>query len=231
MKTTPAIRLLLCSLWLAPAMVLQAVQPMAEEQKALTPDGVLKDLMDGNARYVKGEVTDFGEQLDERIELGQQGQFPKAYILSCVDSRVPVETIFDQSIGDIFVGRVAGNIGNSDQMGSMEFAAKVAGVKAIVVLGHEACGAVKGACDGVEMGNLTGLLAQIQPAVKAVDGHEDRSSKNAAFVKDVTKENVEHAVERIRKESPVLAELEKEGKLKIVGAYYSLQDGRVTMLN
>jgi carbonic anhydrase len=207
------------------------LQPGPEEQKAMTPDAVLKDLMDGNARYVEGKSTNFNEQLSKRIDKATEGQFPKAYILSCVDSRVPVETVFDQSIGDIFVGRVAGNIENVEQLGSMEFASAVAGVKLIMVLGHEACGAVKGACDDVKLGNLTGLLTSIKPAILMVDGHEGkRNSKNAEFVHEVIHSNVKQTVEDIRARSSVIAQLEKEGKLKLVGACYSLKDGSVKLI-
>jgi len=178
---------------------------------------------------VKGELSP--PNVLPRIEAATAGQFPKAYILSCVDSRVPVEQVFDQGIGDIFVGRVAGNVEGVDQLGSMEFASKVAGVKLVMVLGHEACGAVKGACDGVELGNLTELLDEIEPAVEAVDGHDDdRSSKNKEFVDAVIEKNVHLTVADLRERSPVLAELEKDGAIKIVGAVYSLHTGKVTLL-
>lgn len=200
-----------------------------DEQAALTPDAVLSDLKAGNAAFVAGEY-DMPNVLGS-IEAAQAGQFPQAYVLSCVDSRVPVELVFNQGIGDIFVGRVAGNAENEDQLGSMEFAAAVAGVKLIVVLGHEACGAVKGACDGVELGNLTMLLEKLAPAVHAVEGFEgQRNSKNSAFVEQVVHTNVERTVADIRSRSEVLRGLESEGKLKIVGAYYSLQDGSVTFM-
>ncbi|MCH7224851.1 carbonic anhydrase family protein [Haloferula sp. A504] len=205
------------------------LQPDAEAQKALTPDGVLKDLMEGNARYVEGKLSD--ANVTARIKKATEGQFPKAYILSCVDSRVPVEQVFDQGIGDIFVGRVAGNIEGVEQLGSMEFASAAAGVKLVMVLGHEACGAVKGACDHVELGNLTELLAEIKPAVDAVKTEGDRSSKNKEFVDKVIEANVRKTVADLRERSEVLAGLEKEGKIKIVGALYSLQDGKVTLVD
>lgn len=196
----------------------------------MTPEAVLKDLMEGNARYVAGEVTD--ANIPARIEMGANGQNPKAYILSCVDSRVPVEQVFDEGIGDIFVGRVAGNIEDVSQLGSMEFATAAAGAKLVMVLGHEACGAVKGACDHVELGNLTALLDEIEPAVNAVEGFEDdqKNSKNKDFVAAVVDKNVRITVANIRERSEVLANLEKEGKIKIVGALYSLQDGKVTLI-
>ena len=202
----------------------------AEEQKALTPDEVLTDLMEGNKRFVAGEIAE--PNIKERVKAASTGQFPQAVILSCLDSRVPVEDIFDQGLGDIFVGRVAGNVENVDQLGSMEFATAAAGVKLVMVLGHEACGAVKGACDHVELGNLTELLEKIKPAMEAVEGYEEdeRNSKNAEFVADVVEANVKQTVADIRERSKVLADLEKEGKIKIVGTLYSLQDGSVSLL-
>ncbi|MFT5837385.1 MAG: carbonic anhydrase [Candidatus Azotimanducaceae bacterium] len=205
--------------------------PVTEErQSELTPEIVLEALKDGNARFVSGKRTKFDPE--QSILASSDGQFPKAYVLSCVDSRVPVEMVFDQGIGDIFVGRVAGNIENEDQLGSMEFASAVAGIRLIVVLGHEACGAVKGACDHVELGNITRLIEKIAPAVRTVEGYEpsERNSKNPAFVEDVIKNNVLRTVADIRERSPLLAELEAKGSIKIVGAYYSLQDGAVKFL-
>ncbi len=206
------------------------LQPDAEAQKALSPEAILEDLTNGNVKYVSGQVD--GPNIEARREAAKAGQYPKAYILSCVDSRVPVEQVFNQGIGDIFVGRVAGNIETPEQLGSMEFAAAVAGVKVIMVLGHEACGAVKGAADSVKLGNLTTLLEQINPAISAVEGYEgERNAKNKEFIAKVTEENVAITVSNIRERSEVLANLEKEGKLKIVGGIYSLQTGKVTLLN
>lgn len=205
------------------------LQPSAESQKTLTPDSVIAELAAGNEAYVAGKTAD--PNVKARREAAVAGQYPKAYILSCVDSRVPVEQVFNQGIGDLFVGRVAGNIETTEQLGSMEFAAVVGGVKVIMVLGHEACGAVKGACDHVKMGNLTDLLVQIEPAIDRVEGHEtDRSSKNEEFVGEVIEENAALTVADIRSRSKVLADLEKEGKIRIVGGVYSLQTGKVTML-
>jgi carbonic anhydrase len=203
----------------------------AEAQDKMTPDAVLAALMEGNARYMAGEVSD--PNVKARIAASSKGQHPKAVILSCLDSRVPVEQVFDVGIGDIFVGRVAGNVENEDQLGSMEFATKVAGAKLVMVLGHEACGAVKGACDGVEMGNLTVLLDKIEPAAEAVQGFEDteRNSKNGEFVAKVVEQNVRQTVKDIRERSKVLAGLEEKGQIKIVGAVYSLQDGSVKLLD
>ena len=203
----------------------------AAEQKAATPDQVLADLLAGNKRYVAGEITDLN--IKENIKATSKGQFPSAVILSCLDSRVPVENVFDQGIGDIFVGRVAGNVENVDMLGSFEFATKLAGSKLVMVLGHEACGAVKGACDHAKMGNLTELLEKIQPAVDAVKGQypeDQQNSKNLEYVNKVVEKNVEITVADIRKNSPVLAEMESKGEIKIVGAVYSLQTGEVTLL-
>ncbi len=198
----------------------------------MTPDQVLADLMAGNKRFVAGELTALN--IKENIAATADGQFPSAVILSCIDSRVPVESVFDQGIGDLFVGRVAGNVENVDLLGSFEFATKVAGSKLVMVLGHEACGAIKGACDHAELGNLTALLEKIEPAVKAVEGdfaEDQRNSKNVDFVNKVIEENVRITVADIRKDSPVLAEMEKNGEIKIVGAIYSLKTGEVTLIN
>ena len=205
---------------------INALQPDKEKQDALTPDSVLADLKAGNKRYVELNASEV--QIGERRKAAQAGQFPKAYVLSCVDSRVPVETVFDQSIGDIFVGRVAGNVENEDQLGSMEYAAAVAGIKLIVVMGHESCGAVKGACDDVKLGNLSALLQKIRPAVRSVDGYASKDSKDKEFVAKVIEANVKRTVKDLRDRSEVLAGLEGEGKIKIIGAYYSLKDGSVT---
>jgi carbonic anhydrase len=206
------------------------MQPDKAGQDALTPDSVLKDLMAGNKQYVAGQLGN--PNVEARRNKAAEGQFPKAYILSCVDSRVPVEQVFNQGIGDIFVGRVAGNIETAEQLGSMEFAAGVSGVKVVMVLGHEACGAVKGACDAVKLGNLTTLLEQIDPAIANVKGHEgNRTSANKEFVSGVIEENVQLTVSDIRQRSEVLANLEKEGKIKIVGGIYSLHTGEVTLVD
>jgi len=202
----------------------------AEQQQKLTPDAVLADLMKGNKRYAAGNISE--PNIKDRVEASSKGQFPQAVILSCLDSRVPVEDVFDQGIGDIFVGRVAGNIENVDQLGSMEFAAGAAGVKLVMVLGHEACGAVKGACDDVKLGNLTKLLAKIKPAIDSVEGYDgERNSKNKEFVDKVIEANVRQTMTDIRKRSDLLASMEEEGKIKIVGAIYSLHTGEVTLLD
>ncbi len=215
----------------AAMMTLANAQTTKEEQSKLTPDAVISDLMAGNARFVAGENT--APKVAESRAATATGQYPKAVILSCLDSRVPVELVFDQEIGDIFVGRVAGNIENEDQLGSMEFATKLAGSKLVMVLGHSSCGAVKGACDGAKLGNVTALLSKIQPAVDAVEGFEpdQRNSKNSEFVAKVVEQNVRQTVADIRKGSEVLAELEKSGDIKIVGGVYDLASGKVTLLD
>jgi len=205
-------------------------QTTKEQQSALTPDKVLADLMDGNARFTTGKMHN--PEIKQRVANSAAGQYPKAVILSCLDSRVPVETVFDQGIGDLFVGRVAGNIEDQDQLGSMEFATKLSGAKLVFVLGHSACGAIKGACDKAELGNLTGLLAKIRPAVDAVQGFkpEERTSANKEFVEKVAEQNVRQTMENIRKDSPVLAEMEASGKIKIVGGMYDLETGKIALL-
>lgn len=201
-----------------------------EIQSALTPDSVLQDLLDGNERFVSGA----SQEIDNAALINQTtgGQYPKAVVLSCIDSRVPVETVLDQAIGDIFVARVAGNFENVDILGSMEYSCKVAGSKLVLVMGHESCGAVKAACDGVELGNITDMLSKIKPAVKKsvdeVDG--ESNSSNKAFVAKTVENNVLLTMDRIRKNSPILKEMEDYGEIKIVGGVYSLKTGKVNML-
>ncbi|HMR15925.1 MAG TPA: carbonic anhydrase family protein [Mariniflexile sp.] len=200
-----------------------------EDQAQLTPQMVIDDLKSGNERFVNQQSTNrnFGEQVRQTAT----GQYPKAIILSCVDSRVPVEDVFDQGIGDIFVGRIAGNFVNTDLLGSMGFATKVAGAKLVVIMGHTACGAVKGAIDKAELGNLTSLLKNIEPAVAATTepgDAKDRTSKNDDFVDAVIEKNVLLNVEKALKQSPVLAEMVKNGEIKVVGANYDLATGKVS---
>lgn len=199
----------------------------AAQQSEASPDQVLEQLMAGNARYVAGERTPI--DIETSRAAATRGQWPLAYVLSCVDSRVPVEVVFDQGIGDIFVGRVAGNYETGGQLGSMEFATAAAGSKLVMVLGHEACGAIKGSIDDVRLGNLTGLLAELKPAAEGIPG--EKSSKNEAYVNAVIEANVRKTVKDLRERSEVLAGLEQEGKIKIVGAVYSLKTGRVTLLD
>ena len=199
-----------------------------EKQDSLTPEKVLNDLMAGNERFTGKNMhqRDFSSQ----IEQTSGGQWPQAVVLSCIDSRVPVEMVFDQGVGDIFVARVAGNFENTDILGSMEYSCKVAGSKLVFVLGHEACGAVKAACDDVELGNITHLLSNIKPAVKATETEGDRSSKNNSFVAGVVENNVKLTMERIREKSPILKEMEENGEIKIVGGVYSISNGKVSLL-
>lgn len=214
-----------CSTAAAPSAI--EMPTTADEQSKATPQAVLAQLMAGNARYVAGQRTPIA--LKESREAATAGQWPVAYVLSCVDSRVPVEVVFDQGIGDLFVGRVAGNFENVDQLGSMEFATAAAGAKLVLVLGHEACGAIKGAIDDVKLGNLTDLLAELKPATAGISG--EKTSKNKAFVDKVIEANVKKTVSDIRSRSAVLSGLEKEGKIMIVGGIYSLETGKVTLLD
>ena len=201
----------------------------AEQQAKITPDLAIQLLKDGNKRFV--ENTKINRNLMEQVNQTSEGQYPFATILSCIDSRVSAELVFDQGIGDIFSIRIAGNIVNKDILGSMEFASKVAGTKAIVVLGHTNCGAVKGACDGVELGNLTHLLDKITPAMDLIDDPKEqslRNSKNIDFVDAVANANVDRTVEMIRKNSSILAEMEQVGAIKIISGMYDIQTGVVS---
>jgi len=195
-----------------------------EQQEALTPDQVLNEFIEGNKRFNTG--NSIPRDLSIQARKSAPGQYPKAVVLSCLDSRVPVEDVFDQGLGDIFVGRVAGNFVNEDLLGSMEFACKVAGAKLIVVMGHQHCGAVKGAIDDVKLGNITAMLAKIKPAVEmSKDFPGEKNSKNNEFVKHVSENNVKYAIQQIREKSPILKEMEDKGEIKIVGAFYRLTDG------
>ena len=201
------------------------------EQDSLTPDHVLQQFQDGNERFNTGNVTQ-REHSEAIRKAATGGQFPKAMVLSCLDSRVPVEDVFDQGIGDVFVGRVAGNFVNTDLLGSMEFACKVAGAKLIIVMGHQHCGAVKGAIDDVHLGNITSMLANIKPAVEMSKNFEgEKSSKNEAYVKLVAQNNVRNTIAQIRVKSEILKEMEAKGEIKIVGAFYTLRTGKLEFVN
>ena len=203
-----------------------------ETQATMTPEKALQFLKEGNVRFQNNLKAN--RNLLEQVNDTSEGQFPFATILSCIDSRVSAELVFDQGLGDIFSVRIAGNIANEDILGSMEFATKLAGTKLVVVLGHTACGAVKGACDHAEMGNLTILLDKIAPAVNAVSepsNASERTSKNSAFVDEVSLKNVELTIENIRKKSPLLKELEDQKQIMIVGAMYDISNGQVTFLS
>ena len=184
----------------------------------------------GNDRFTSGNPLD--RDLHGQIKDTAGGQYPFATVLSCIDSRIPTEIVFDQGVGDIFNVRIAGNFINEDILGSMEFACKLAGSRVIVVMGHTSCGAVKGACDHAKLGNLTQMLDKIMPAVNAVETPDgtDRSSANKEFVNRVAEKNVELAMQDIRDKSPVLAEMERNGEIEIVGAMYHVENGKVTFL-
>ncbi|HBI39701.1 MAG TPA: carbonic anhydrase [Tenacibaculum sp.] len=200
-----------------------------ETQTTMTPEKSLTTLKEGNLRFQKSLRAN--RNLLEQVNDTIKGQFPFATILSCIDSRVSSELIFDQGIGDIFSVRIAGNFVNEDILGSMEFACKLAGTKLIVVLGHTSCGAVKGACDDAKLGNLTGMLKKIKPAVEAVTEPKEvsiRNSSNENFVNEVAKKNVELTIDNIIKQSEVLADMHNNKEIQIIGGMYNIQDGSVT---
>ena len=203
----------------------------ADTQAQITPQDAVRLLTEGNQRFVAGKPAD--RDLHAQMQATRGGQWPFAAVLSCIDSRVSAELVFDQGIGDIFSARIAGNVATDELLGSLEFACKVAGSKAVVVLGHSHCGAVKGACDGVEMSHLTKLLSHIRPAVDATAEPTDaaeRTSQNAAFVQAVAERNVRMVVEHIAAASPVLGEMRDAGEIAIVGAIYDIETGEVTFL-
>jgi carbonic anhydrase len=200
-----------------------------ETQTTMTPKKSLQYLKEGNLRFQNNLKAN--RNLLEQVNDTSEGQFPFATILSCIDSRVSSELVFDQGLGDIFSVRIAGNFANKDILGSMEFACKLAGTKLVLVLGHTACGAIKGACDDAKLGNLTSMLAKIKPAVKAVSTPEDaslRNSSNIEFVNNVAAKNVHLTIDRIVNESEVLAEMQNNGEIKIVGGMYDIHSGAVT---
>jgi carbonic anhydrase len=197
-----------------------------ETQSHLTPDLALEILKEGNARFVNN-ITAHRDLLEQKNET-RDGQFPFAAILSCIDSRTSAELIFDQGLGDIFSIRIAGNILNDDILGSMEFACKMAGSKLVVVLGHTNCGAIEGACNEIQLGHVTSLLNKIKPAIeieKAASPQSDCTERS--FIEKVALQNVFITVQKIREQSPVLAELEKQNGIRIVGALYNLETGKV----
>jgi carbonic anhydrase len=197
-----------------------------ETQSRLTPEFVLNALKQGNFDYVSDNLVI--RNTSERIRKASLGQYPAAVILSCLDSRVPVEDVFHCGIGDLFVARVAGNISNEDILGSLEYGCKVSGAKLIVVLGHEYCGAIKSAIDNVKLGNITALLAKIRPAVIQTDSFPgEKTSKNADFVEAVCRRNILNTIQTIRTKSPILKEMEDKGEIKIVGAEYHMETGHV----
>lgn len=199
-------------------------------QSEMSPMDVLRDLKDGNKRYMN--TSFINQNISKLRNSSVSGQNPKAIILSCIDSRVVVEQVFDQVLGDVFVARVAGNFANTDIVASMEYACKVAGSKLILVLGHEACGAVKAACDNVELGNITSLLANIKPVCETTKKvlSEPHDSSNDKYVNEVIDQNVLHTINQIRNMSPILKELEDSGQIAFVGGVYKLASGEVKWL-
>ncbi len=194
-----------------------------EIQDSISPNRAVEMLKEGNQRFLDKNVQD--RDLHLQVSQTSSGQFPYAVVLSCIDSRVPVELVLDQGVGDIFSARVAGNIINEDILGSIEYACGVAGSKAILVLGHSKCGAVTAACKGVELGNITALLSKVKPAIANI-----KQRDGEVEVEEVTKANVHQSIKEIREKSSILADLETEGKIKIVGAVYHVEDGRVSYL-
>jgi len=195
-------------------------------QENLTPQDAHRILEEGNNRFVQNVKAQ--RNLQDQVFETSQGQYPFAVILSCIDSRVPAELVFDQGIGDIFSVRVAGNIINDDVLGSMEYGCKVAGSKIILVLGHTKCGAVTAACNHVEMGNITALLSKINPAVAEVE--QPNTEMTNEQIEEVSIFNVNHSINRIRQESSILSEMEKQNQIEIVGAIYDVNDGKVKFL-
>jgi len=194
-----------------------------EIQDSISPEKALEMLKEGNQRFL--DKNELKRDLHFQVNITSGGQFPYAVVLSCIDSRVPVELVFDQGVGDIFSARVAGNIINEDILGSIEYACGVAGSKAILVLGHTKCGAVTAACKDVELGNITALLSKVKPAIANI-----KQRDGEVEVEEVTKANVHQSIKEIREKSSMLADLETEGKIKIVGAVYHVEDGRVSYL-
>ena len=196
-------------------------------QDSITPKDAYKLLADGNSRFVNN--LQVGRDLQGQVSETSKGQFPFAVVLSCIDSRVPAEIVFDQGIGDLFSVRVAGNVINEDVLGSMEYACKVAGSKILVVMGHTKCGAVNAACNNVELGNITSLLSKIMPAVDMVKNSASEMSEKA--IEEVGVQNIRLSIARIRNESPVLAEMEENQEIQIVGAIYDVVNGKVKFLD
>lgn len=196
-----------------------------EQRDRMTPAQVVEELKKGNERFRAGKMAHRDYLAEQRSSAA--GQYPAAVVLGCIDSRAPAEIIFDAGIGDVFNARIAGNIENENLLGSMEYACAVAGAKLVLVLGHTSCGAVKGAIEDEVLGNLTGLLARIKPAIQSTRFEGEKSSKNAAYVDAVAQTNVRLTVDNTRQRSPILADLEKKGSIQIAGAMYDLKTGMV----
>ncbi len=224
-------RLLLGALATAAAIGTLAANPASAaaltqaQRDKLTPDDVLRMMKSGNQRFLAAKPQAHDYLAQKRASAA--GQFPAAVIVSCIDSRAPAEIIFDTGIGETFNARVAGNIANTDTVGSLEFASVLAGAKLVLVMGHTACGAIKGAIDNAQLGSLSGLLDQIKPAVAATDYSGERSAKNPAFVDAVARTNVMQTVKQIRSRSPDMAGMEQQGRIRIVGSMYDLGTGAV----
>ena len=201
-----------------------------DSQAAVTPELALQLLKEWNQRFLDNTTLD--RSFDKQIELTSSGQYPFASIVSCIDSRIPTEIVFDQGIGDIFNARIAGNFVNQDILGSLEFACKLAGSKLIVIMGHTSCGAVKGACDHAQLGNLTAMLDNIKPALDEVKTAEgvDRSSKNSDFVNEVAIQNVHLTIAKLKANSPVLNEMIENDEIDVVGAMYDVASGKVSFI-
>jgi len=207
----------------------EAVTQTKETQAAITPENALQMLKDGNARFVQGKMVKRDHM--QQVKATGAGQFPFAAIVGCIDSRESATLTFDQGIGDVFAARIAGNFVNDDLLGSLEFACAAAGARLILVVGHSECGAIKGACDDVVLGNLTQTLANLKPAVAAVSGFEsDRTSANAEFVQAVAEKNVELTIARINQRSSILREMAEKGDIGIEGAMYDVHTGQVTFI-
>jgi carbonic anhydrase len=196
-----------------------------DQRDRMTPEQIIQVMKEGNERFRKGERKDRNYLREQKASA--KGQYPAAVLLSCIDSRAPAEVIMDLGIGDIFNCRLAGNVANDDILGSMEFACRLAGAKVVLVMGHTACGAIKGAIADAQLGNLTGLLAKIKPAVEATAYSGERSASNYSFVDAVARRNVELTLDHIRNNSPVLAELAGNGTIKMIGGMYNLETGAV----
>lgn len=226
--STAAAGALLCAWGAGPQLAGAQEPPSAltkEARDKLTPDQILAKWKEGNQRFREGRKIQRDFLAEQQATAA--GQFPAGVLLSCIDSRAPAEILFNLGMGDVFNARIAGNVENPDILGSMEFTTKLAGAKVILVMGHSACGAVAGAIADAKLGNLTQLLAKIQPAVKATVYSGERSAGNAAFVDAVARKNVELTMANIRKNSQVIADLEKAGAVRIAGAFYDLKTGAV----
>src|ERR1035437_6631755 len=215
-----------CSMPACMADAAVSVVQTKNSQTAMTPAQALAELKHGNSRFVAGKPL--GRDFPAQVKATAGGQYPFAVVLSCLDSRQPIEIVLDQGVGDIFSARVAGNVLDDDILGSMEFACKASGAKLIAVIGHSNCGAIKGAVDNVELGNLTGLLVKIKPSIDAVPADvQPRTTKNYAFVNDVSEANVKLVMQQIRERSPILREMLDKNEIGLVGGMYDLSTGKV----